>query len=149
MAMRFMILLRANQLTETGAPPSEALLAEMGQFNEALVKAGVMEGGGGLQPTATGARVSFSGSERSVARGPFPVSERTISGYWMFKTSSLAEAIEWVKRCPNPTGDTGEIEIRQVFEPEDFAESDPTGELRRKASELSAATREGPLRGVE
>jgi len=136
--MRFMILITANELTETGATPSEALLAEMGQYNEALAKAGVLVDGGGLQPTAKGARVRFAGAERSAAKGPFPVDQRTVAGYWIFKTGSLDEAIEWVKRCPNPTGEAAEIEIRQLFDPEDFAESDPTGELRRKEAELSA-----------
>jgi hypothetical protein len=134
--MRFMILLTGNALTEAGAPPNPELLAAMGAYNEALVEAGVMQGGDGLQPTARGARVRFAGSERSVTRGPF--SDRTVTGYWIFKTGSLEEAIEWVKRCPNPTGETGEIEIRQLYDPEDFAESDPTGELRRKEAELAA-----------
>jgi hypothetical protein len=134
--MRFMILLTGNALTEAGAPPNPELLAAMGAYNEALVEAGVMHGGGGFTPTARGARVGFAGSARSVTRGPF--SDRTVTGYWIFETGSLEEAIEWVKRCPNPTGETGEIEIRQLYDPEDFAESDPTGELRRKEVELAA-----------
>ena len=137
--MRFMILITSNALTETGAPPSAALLAEMGRYNEAMAKAGVLVDGGGLQPTAKGARVRFSGAERTAAKGPFAVSQRAVAGYWIFKTGSLDEAIEWVKRCPNPTGETAEIEIRQLFDPEDFADSDPTGELRRREAELSAS----------
>jgi len=133
--MRFMILLKANAMSEGGGLPSEALLREMGAYNEALVAAGVMVDGGGLRPTAQGARVRFSGAEREVVRGPF--ADRTVAGYWIFNADSLDAAIDWVKRCPNPTGDTGEIEIRPFFETEDFAEVDPSGELRAAEHALS------------
>jgi|SRR5208282_6658041 len=135
--MRFMILLTANALTETGATPSEALLAEMGGYNEALAKAGVLRDAGGLQPSSKGARVRFSGANRTVALGPFPSAERMVAGYWIFEAPSRNEAIEWVKRCPNPTGDEAEIEIRQLYGPDDFAEIGPSGELRRKEAELA------------
>src|SRR5262249_13359599 len=124
--MKFMILLRATAESEAGVMPSTELLAEMGAFNEALVNAGVMKAGEGLQATSKGARVSFDGAERSVAKGPFPVAERLVAGFWIWETASLDEAIAWVKKCPNPTGDKAEIEIRQIFEAEDFAEADPT-----------------------
>ena len=118
--MRFMVLLKANKDTEAGVMPSAALLAEMGKFNEQLMKAGVLIDGAGLQASAKGARVKFSGNQRTVVDGPFPETKELLAGYWMFQVKSKEEAIEWVKRCPNPHDGDAEIEIRQVFEVEDF-----------------------------
>jgi hypothetical protein len=121
--MRFMILLKANQDSEAGTMPSEELLAAMGKFNEELVNAGVMLGGEGLHPSSKGARVRFKGSERSVIDGPFAETKELIAGFWLIDVSSKEEAIEWVKRVPSPhEGDEAEIEIRQVFEAEDFGD---------------------------
>src|SRR5689334_6002082 len=130
--MRFMILIKANKDTEAGVLPSEKLLTEMGKFNEELVKAGVMLAGEGLQPSSKGARVKFSGSKRTVVDGPFPETKELVAGFWMWKVKSKQEAIEWVKRCPHPMpGEDAEIEIRQVFEAEDFGE-EFTPEMRRQ-----------------
>lgn len=119
--MRFMILLKADKNTEAGVMPSTEMLTEMGKYNEALLKAGVLVDGAGLQATAKGARVRFSGKTRTVTEGPFAEAKELIAGYWMFQVQSKEEAIEWVKRCPNPLDGEAEIEIRQVFEIEDFA----------------------------
>lgn len=122
--MRFMILLKADKDTEAGVMPSTELLAAMGKYNEELVQAGVLVDGAGLQASAKGARVLLSGNTRTVTEGPFGEAKELIAGYWMFQVQSKAEAIEWVKRCPNPHGDgEAEIEIRQVFEIEDFADA--------------------------
>ncbi|HXZ84145.1 MAG TPA: YciI family protein [Myxococcota bacterium] len=122
--MRFMMLLKASPASEAGQLPSDALVAEMGKYNEELVNAGVLLDAAGLQSSARGARVRFAGSARSVARGPFPEPAQLISGFWMIRVSSLEEAIEWAKRCPQPhLGDEAEIELRQVFEPEDFSQA--------------------------
>jgi hypothetical protein len=118
--MRFMILLKADKNTEAGVMPSTEMLTEMGKYNEALVQAGVLVDGAGLQATAKGARVRFSGKTRTVTEGPFAEAKELIAGYWMFQVQSKDEAIEWVKRCPNPLDGEAEIEIRQVFEIEDF-----------------------------
>jgi hypothetical protein len=118
--MRFMVLLKADKNTEAGVLPDEKLLAEMGRYNQALIDAGVMVDGAGLQSSAKGARVKFSGAKRTVVDGPFPESKELIAGYWMFQVESKEEAIEWVKRCPSPLEGDAEIEIRQVFEVEDF-----------------------------
>ncbi len=114
--MRFMILLKADKNTEAGVLPDERILTEMGKYNEELVKAGVMIGGEGLQASSKGARVKFSGTKRTVIDGPFTESKELIAGFWMFNVNSKEEAIEWVKRCPNPLEGEAEIEIRQVFE---------------------------------
>ncbi len=136
--MRFMVMVRANKESEAGGLPDERLLADMGKFNEELVKAGVMLAGEGLQPSSRGARVRFSGSERTVIDGPFAETKELIAGFWLWKVKSLDEAIEWVKRCPNPfTGVDSEIEIRQVFEAEDFGEAF-TPELREQEERLRA-----------
>src|SRR5580700_2592714 len=143
--MRVMILIKANKTTEAGVMPSEQLLAEMGMFNEQLVKAGIMRGGEGLHPTSKGARVHFSGADRTVARGPFTELGQLICGFWIWQVNSMDEAIEWVKRCPNPTGDQCEIEIRRIMEPEDFGPEltaevrQRETELRRKSEQLSGA----------
>jgi hypothetical protein len=135
--MRFMILIKANKSTEAGEMPSEQLLADMGKFNEELVKAGIMLAGEGLQPSSKGARVKFSGAKRTVVDGPFAETKELIAGFWIWKCKSKQEAIEWVKRCPNPTGEDAEIEIRQVFEAEDFG-AEFTPELREQEERLRA-----------
>jgi hypothetical protein len=127
--MRFMILIKANKDTEAGVMPSEQLLTEMGKFNEELVKAGVMLAGEGLQPSSKGARVKFSGDKRTVIDGPFAETKELIAGFWLWQVKSKEEAIEWVKRCPNPLNGDAEIEIRQVFEASDFG-AEFTPELR-------------------
>jgi hypothetical protein len=135
--MRFMVLLKANKDTEAGVLPDSALLAEMGKFNEDLVKAGVMLAGEGLQASSKGARVKFSGSKRIVIDGPFAETKELVCGFWLWKVKSKEEAIEWVKRCPNPYNGDGEIEIRQVFEAEDFGAA-LTPEIREKEARLRA-----------
>lgn len=119
--MRFMILVKATKASEAGVMPSPQLLADMGKFNQELIEAGVMLDGGGLQPTSKGARVTFSGKERTARMGPFENTNELVAGYWLWKCNSLEEAIDWVKRCPNPMLESSEIEIRQLFEMEDFA----------------------------
>ena len=120
--MRFMVIVKASKDSEAGKLPSQELLAEMGKFNEELAKAGVMLAGEGLQASSKGARVKFSGDKRIVTDGPFAETKELIAGFWIWNVKSKEEAIEWVKRCPNPMpGQEAEIEIRQVFEPEDFA----------------------------
>ena len=120
--MRFMVMVKANADSEAGVMPTEQELVEMGKYNEELVKAGVMLAGEGLHPTSKGARVRFSGDKRTVIDGPFSETKELVAGFWMFQVKSLEEAIEWVKRCPNPTGAEGEIEIRQIFEESDFGD---------------------------
>jgi hypothetical protein len=126
-----MVMIRADQETEAGAMPSEQMLTEMSKYNEELVKAGVMVTGDGLQPTSKGARVVFKGDERTVIDGPFSETKEVIAGYWIFQCASKEEAIEWVKKCPNPTGAESVIEIRPLFELEDFA-SELTPETRER-----------------
>jgi hypothetical protein len=126
-----MILLKADKTTEAGVLPDEKLLAAMGNYNEELVKAGVMLAGEGLHPSSKGARVRFSGDKRTVIDGPFTESKELIAGFWMFQVNSKEEAIEWVKRCPNPLQGEAEIEIRQVYEAEDFGDAF-TPELREQ-----------------
>jgi hypothetical protein len=134
--MRFMILLKATADTEAGKLPSQDLLEQMGAFNEELVKAGVMRDGEGLKPSAVGARVAFSGKDRSVAMGPFEnVGGQLITGFWLWECASLEAAIDWVKRVPNPTGEMGEIEIRQLYSAEDFGDA-MTPEMREKEEAL-------------
>ena len=139
--MRFMVIVKANQDTEAGVMPSEQLLAEMGKYNEELVNAGVMLAGEGLQPSSKGARVKFSGDKRTVVDGPFPETKELIAGFWIWKVKSLQEAIDWAKKCPNPTGEESVLEIRQVFEAEDFGE-EFTPELREQEERLRARTEE-------
>jgi len=134
--MRFMVLVKATKDSEAGVLPDEKLLTEMGKFNEELVKAGVMLAGEGLQPSSKGARVRFSGDKRTVIDGPFAETKELVAGYWLWQVKSKEEAIEWVKRCPNPfPGLESEIEIRQVFEAEDFGEAF-TPELREQEERL-------------
>jgi len=120
--MRFMIIVKASKDSEAGVMPSEKLLSEMGKFNEELANAGVLLAADGLHPTSKGARVKFSGNKRTVVDGPFTETKDVIAGFWLWKVKSKEEAIEWVKRCPNPHNEDSEIEIRQVFEAEDFGE---------------------------
>jgi hypothetical protein len=133
--MKFMILVKATKDSEAGVMPSEQLLAEMGKFNEELVKAGVMLAGEGLHPSSKGARVRFSGAKRSVIDGPFAETKELVAGFWIWQVRSKEEAIEWVKRCPNPMPGESEIEIRQVFEAEDFG-AEFTPELREQEQRL-------------
>ncbi len=135
--MRFMIIVKATKDSEAGVMPSQQLLTEMGKFNEELVKAGVMLAGEGLQPTSKGARVKFSGSTRTVTDGPFAETKELIAGFWLWEVKSKEEAIEWVKRCPNPMKGESEIEIRQLFEAEDFG-AEFTPELREQEERLRA-----------
>ena len=139
--MRVMVIIKANEDTEAGVMPSEQLLTEMGNFNEELVKAGVMLAGEGLHPSSKGARVRFSGSKRSVIDGPFAESKELIAGFWLWQVKSMDEALERVKRCPNPTGADAEVEVRQVFETEEFgAELTPAlREQEKRVQEQAAA----------
>ncbi|HEU4850602.1 MAG TPA: YciI family protein [Telluria sp.] len=136
--MRFMVIVRATRDSEAGVMPTEKLLTEMGKYNEELAKAGVLLAGEGLHPSSKGARVRFNGSERTVIDGPFPETRELIAGFWIFNVKSKEEAIEWVKRCPNPFEEgESEIEIRQVFEAEDFG-AEYTPELREQEERLRA-----------
>ena len=135
--MRFMILVKADKNSEAGVLPDKKLLTEMGKFNEELVKAGVMLAGEGLQPSSKGARIKFSGSTRTVIDGPFAETKELIAGFWLWQVKSKEEAIEWVKRCPNPMKGESEIEIRQLFEAEDFG-AEFTPELREQEERLRA-----------
>lgn len=135
--MRFMVMIRADHNSEAGVMPDAALLAAMGRFNEELVNAGVMLAGEGLQPSSKGARVRFSGAGRQVIDGPFAETKELIAGFWIWNCASLQEAIDWVKRCPNPLPGDSEIEIRQVFETEDFGAA-LTPELRDQEERLRA-----------
>jgi hypothetical protein len=139
--MRFMILVKSTKDSEAGVMPSEQLLTEMGKFNEELVKAGVMLAGEGLHPTSKGARVRFSGGQRIVIDGPFTETKELIAGYWLWQCKSMEEAIEWVKRCPNPYNEDGEVEIRPLFEAEDFG-AEFTPELRAQEERLRAQAAE-------
>jgi hypothetical protein len=133
--MKFMVIVKADKNSEAGVMPDEKLLAAMGKFNEELVKAGVMLAGEGLHPSSKGARVRFSGSDRKVINGPFSQTNELVAGFWLWKCASLQEAIDWVKRCPNPMPGESEIEIRQIFEADDFGEAF-TPELRAQEERL-------------
>ena len=135
--MRFMVIVKATKESEAGVLPDEKLLAAMGKYNEELVKAGVMLAGEGLQPSSKGARVRFSGTKRTVIDGPFAETKELIAGFWLWKVKSKAEAIDWLKRCPNPFHGDSEIELRQVFEAEDFG-AEFTPELREQEERLRA-----------
>ena len=135
--MRVMVIIKANKDTEAGVMPSEQLLTEMGNFNEELVKAGIMLAGEGLHPSSKGARVKFSGTTRSVVDGPFAETKELVAGFWLWQVKSMDEALEWVKRCPNPTGADSEVEVRPVFEAEDFG-AEFTPELREQEKRLWA-----------
>ena len=141
MEMRVMVIVKANENSEAGVMPKEKLLAAMGKFNEELVKAGVLLVGEGLHPTSKGKRVRFSGEKRMVTDGPFTETKELIAGFWLWQVRSMEEALEWVKRCPNPHDGESEIEIRKVFEAEDFG-AEMTPELRnleKRLREKSAA----------
>ncbi len=135
--MRFMVMVKATQDSEQGVMPSEELLAAMGSYNEELAKAGVMLAGEGLQPSSKGARVRFDGASRAVVDGPFAETKELVAGYWIWQCKSLDEAIEWVKRCPNPMPGPSEIEIRQIFDMEDFG-AEFTPELRAQEERIRA-----------
>ena len=133
--MRVVVFVKANQDTEAGVMPSEQLLAEMGKYNEELVKAGIMLDGQGLHPSSKGARIKFSGPKRTVVDGPFTETKELIAGYWIWQVRSMEEAIEWAKRCPNPTGAESVLEIRPIFEAEDFG-AEFTPELREQEARI-------------
>jgi hypothetical protein len=135
--MKVMVMVKATSDSEAGVMPSEQLLTNMGQFNEALVKAGIMLAGEGLHPSSKGARVRFSGTDRSVTDGPFTETKELIAGYWIWQVASMEEAIDWVKRCPNPMPGDSELEIRQIFAVEDFGAAF-TPELRAQEDRIRA-----------
>jgi len=135
--MKVMVIVKATKASEAGQMPSQQLLSDMGKFNEELVKAGIMQAGEGLHPTSKGARVRFSGKSRTVIDGPFAETKELIAGFWLWKVSSLQEALDWVKRCPNPHEEECEIEIRPVFEVEDFGDG-ATPEIRERDARLRA-----------
>ena len=135
--MRFMVIVKGDADTEAGALPDGAMLAAMGKYNEELAKAGVMLAGEGLHPSSKGARVKFSGDKRTVIDGPFTEAKELVAGFWILEVKSKDEVIEWVKRCPNPTGGESEIEIRQVFEADDFG-AEYTPELREQEDRIRA-----------
>jgi hypothetical protein len=139
--MRFMVMVKADRSTEAGVMPSQELLTAMGKYNEELVNAGVLLAGEGLHPSSKGARVRFSGSNRTVIDGPFAETKELVAGFWIFQVESLQEAIEWVKRSPNPLEGESEIEIRQVFEAEDFG-AEFTPELREQEERIRAQAAE-------
>lgn len=120
--MKCMIFVKASKDSEKGTMPTPALLAAMGKYNEELIKAGIMQGGGGLKPTSAGKRVRFSGATRTVVNGPFTPTSEQVAGYWLWQVKSMDEAVEWLKRCPNPMLEDSDIEIRPEFEPADFAQ---------------------------
>ena len=132
--MRFMVIVKATKESEGGALPDEKALAAMGKFNEELVKAGVMLAGEGLHPSSEGVRISFVGGTKTVTDGPFTQTQELVAGYWLLQTKTKAEVVEWIKRAPFMSGE--EVEIRQVFEAEEFAASDPTGKLREQEQRL-------------
>ncbi|HEY7066074.1 MAG TPA: YciI family protein [Chloroflexota bacterium] len=142
--MRVMVLIKANADSEAGVMPSEQLLTEMGQYNEELVKAGIMLAGEGLQPSSKGKRVRFSGKNRTVIDGPFAETKELIAGFWLWQVKSMDEAVEWLKRCPNPMNETADVEIRPVFEAEDFG-----AEFTPEAREREARLREEIQRQAE
>ena len=135
--MRFMVIVKATKDSEAGIMPTEELLSAMGKFNEELAKAGIMLAGEGLQPSSKGARVRFSGKNRTVIDGPFAETKELVAGFWLWQCKSMDEAIEWVKRCPNPMPGESEIEIRQVFENEDFG-AEFTPELQAQEDRIRA-----------
>src|SRR5918993_2720501 len=133
--MRVMVIIKANEVSEAGVLPGEKMLAEMGKFNEELVKAGVMLAGEGLHPSSKGRRVVFSGGKKTVIDGPFAETKELVAGFWLWQVKSIEEAVEWVRRCPNPMNEESEIEIRPVFSEEDF------GDLQQQVPEVFEAER--------
>ena len=140
--MRVMVIVKASKASEAGQMPDEKMLTEMGRFNEDLVNAGIMLAGEGLHPTSRAKRVHFSGSTRTVIDGPFPETKELIAGYWIWKVKSMDEAIEWAKRCPNPHPDDSDLEIRQIFEEEDFG-AEFTPELREQERRIREKAAKG------
>ena len=140
--MRVMVLVKADKDSEAGVLPDEKILTEMGKYNEELVKAGVMLAGEGLHPSSKGVRIAFSGSERKVIDGPFAETKELLAGYWLWQVKSMDDAVEWVKRIPNPDGEHGVVEIRRVFEDEDFGD-EFTPELRERERQIRAQTEAG------
>lgn len=138
--MRVMVIVKASKESEAGVLPGPELLAAMGKFNEELVKAGVMLAGEGLQASSKGKRVRFDGAKRTVIDGPFTETKELVAGFWLWQVKSMDEAVEWLMRCPNPHNEPCEVEIRRVFEADDFAPSDPSGELRAAEERLRAQT---------
>ncbi len=134
--MRVMVFVKATKDSERGTLPSEQLMKDMGDFNEKLINAGVMLAGEGLKPSSEGVRVRFSGKERSVVNGPFAETKELVAGYWLWEVKSLQDAIDWVKKCPNPMLEDSDIEIRPIFGPEDFAEVDTSGEFAKRNAEF-------------
>ena len=135
--MRVMVIVKASRESEAGEMPSTELLAAMGQYNEELVNAGIMVAGEGLQPSARGKRVRFSGDQRTVADGPFAATSELVAGFWLWQVKSMEEAVEWAKRCPNPMPEGGELEIRRIFETEEFGD-EMTPELREQEERMRA-----------
>jgi len=146
--MRFLVMVKATPESEAGVMPSQQLLAEMGRYNEELVKAGVLLAAEGLKPSSKGAKVRFSGTKRTVVDGPFAETKELIAGFWLIQVKSMEEAIEWVKRCPNPMEGESEIEIRQVFEQDDFGEAF-TPEMRERESRLGEQMAKNAQTGAE
>lgn len=140
--MRVMVIVKATERSEEGAPPSEELMAAMGRFNEELVDAGIMVSGDGLHPSSKGVRVHFSGDQRTVTDGPFAETKELIAGFWIWQVESMDQAVEWVKRCPNPMQEDSDVEIRPFFEMEDFGE-EFTPELREQEERLRKKLEEG------
>jgi hypothetical protein len=135
--MRVMVIVKATKNSEAGILPSEKLLTEMGKFNEELLKSGILLVGEGLHPSSKGKRVTFAGGKRAVIDGPFAETKELVAGFWLWQVKSMDEALEWVKRCPDPMpGEEAVIEIRPLFEADDFAASDPSGKLRQKEADL-------------
>ncbi len=143
--MRVMVMIKATPSSEAGVMPGEQLLNDMGKYNEDLLKAGVLLAGEGLHPSSKGVRVAFSGTSRKLIDGPFAETRELVAGFWLWQVRSMDEAIEWVKRCPNPMPDHSEIEIRQVFEAEDFG-AELTPELREQSERVSAQATENTQR---
>jgi hypothetical protein len=139
--MRVVVMVKANADSEAGVPPSTELLTQMTAYNEELVKAGIMLGGEGLHPSSKGVRIQFSGDQRNVVDGPFTETKELVAGYWLWQVRDMDEAIEWAKRCPNPTGEESVLELRPVFEAEDFGEN-LTPELREKEEQLRSQVEE-------
>lgn len=145
--MKVMVIVKASKSSEAGEMPSQQLLTEMGQFNEELVKAGIMEAGEGLHPSSKGKRIKFAGSGRTVVDGPFAETKELIAGFWIWNVKSMEEAVAWAKRCPNPMpGEEGELEIRPIFEAEDFG-AEFTPELRAQEERLREQMERKKLRG--
>jgi hypothetical protein len=146
--MRVMVLVKASASSERGDMPSEQLLTEMGKYNEELVKAGIMLGGEGLHPSSKGVRVRFSGDKRTVIDGPFAETKELVAGYWLWQVRSMDEAIEWLKRCPNPMQEESDVEIRRIFEAEDFG-AEFTPELRAQEDRIRAEAEKLGKKGKE